>query len=88
MPGRPCTTSRRLAAALLEKGGEQRESDHDVGAGLRSRRQVLRQKAVAGLDSILPKDKQARMKALASLVGTMPKDELDQLVAELFGDYR
>ncbi len=46
-----------------------------------------RQKAVDGLDSILPKEKEARMKALAPLVGTMPKAELDQLIAELFKGY-
>ena len=46
-----------------------------------------RQKAVDGLDRILPKEKEARMKALAPLVGTMPEDELDQLIAELFKDY-
>ena len=46
-----------------------------------------RQKAIAGLESILPKEKEARMKALAPLVDTMPKAEFDQLIAELFKDY-
>ncbi len=46
-----------------------------------------RQKAVDGLERILPKDKEARMKALAPLVDTMPEAALDQLIAELFTDY-
>ena len=44
-------------------------------------------KAVAGLESILPKEKEARMKALSPLVDTMPKADLDQLIAELFKGY-
>ena len=73
---------------MLEKGGEREKAITMWGQVYAAGDKYSRQKAVAGLDSILPKDKQARMKALASLVGTMPKDELDQLVAELFRDYR
>ena len=45
-----------------------------------------RQKAVDGLDRILPSDKAARMKALAPLYDTMPKADFEALIAELFRD--
>ena len=49
------TTSPRLAAALLGKGGETREGDPHVGPGLRwPATSTSRQKAVDGLDRILP----------------------------------
>ncbi len=46
-----------------------------------------RQKAVDGLERILPKEKEARMKAVAPLYDTMPKADFDALIAELFKDY-
>ena len=46
-----------------------------------------RQKAVEGLEKILPEEKEARMKAVAPLYDTMPKADFDALVAELFKDY-
>ena len=77
----------RLAAALLAKGGETKKAILMWGQVYGAGDKYSRQKAVAGLESILPKDKEARMKALAPLVDTMPKAELDQLIAELFKDY-
>ena len=38
-----------------------------------------REKAVTGLQYILPEDKEARMRALAPLYDTMPKAEVDAL---------
>ncbi|HEY5473341.1 MAG TPA: prepilin peptidase [Candidatus Limnocylindrales bacterium] len=43
--------------------------------------------AVTELDSILPKDKAARMKAVAPLYDTMPRQEFEALTAELFKGY-
>ena len=47
----------------------------------------VRQKAVAELDRILPKDKAARMKAVAPLQSTMSPKEFEALLAELFRGY-
>ena len=74
----------RLAAALLAKGGEQREGRAHVGQAYIAGDKYARQKAVKGLEYILPKGKEARMRALAPLYGTMPEEDADALVAELF----
>ncbi len=46
-----------------------------------------RQKAVDGLEHILPKDEEARMRAVAPLYETMPRADFEALVAELFRAY-
>ncbi len=58
-----------------------------MGAGLPAGDKYARQKAIDGLERILPNEKEARMKALAPLYDTMPKAEFDALIAELFKGY-
>ena len=77
----------RLAATLTAKGGEEEKAVVMWGQVYLGGDKYSRQKAVHGLDRILPKDKTARMKAVAPLYGTMPKAELDQLIGELFQGY-
>lgn len=77
----------RLAAALLVKGGEEEKAVLMWGQAYLAGDKYARQKAVEGLERLLPQEEEARMKALAPLVDTMPKAELDQLIAELFEDY-
>ena len=86
IPGSPAYLP-RLAAALLAKGGEEEKAILMWGQAYLAGDKYAREKAVDGLERILPKDKEARMKALAPLVDTMPKAEFDQLIAELFKDY-
>lgn len=83
VPGRPDYIP-RLAATILGKGGELEKSVVMWGQVYMAGDKYSRQKAVDGLDLILPKGREARMKALAPLVGTMPEDELNRLLAELF----
>ncbi len=59
-----------------------------MGSGVRHGDKYARQKAVDGLDQILPKEKEARMKAVAPLYETMPKAEFEALIAELFTGVR
>ena len=86
IPGGPLYLP-RLAAALLARGGEEQKAILMWGQAYLAGDKYARQKAVAGLESLLPKDKQARMKALAPLYGTMPKKDFDALIAELFKGY-
>jgi tetratricopeptide (TPR) repeat protein len=86
IPGSP-DYLRRLAAALLAKGGEQEKAVVMLGQAYLAGDKYAREKAIKGLEYILPTDKEARMKALAPLYGTMPKAQADALVAELFRDY-
>jgi len=87
VPGSP-TYLPRLAAALLGKGGETEKAILMWGQVYGAGDKYSRQKAVAGIDRILPADKAARMKAVAPLYGTMPKAEFDALIAELFKGYK
>jgi hypothetical protein len=86
IPGSPDYVD-RLAAVLLGKGGETEKSILLWGQVYAEGDKYSRQKAVDGLDRILPDDKAARMKALAPLYGTMPQDQFDALIAELFKGY-
>jgi len=86
IPGAPSYLS-SMAAAMLAKGGETTKAILLWGQIYAEGDKYQRQKAVAGLDRILPRDKAERMKALAPLVNTMPKAELDSLLAELFKGY-
>jgi len=74
----------RLAARLHEKGGERDKAVIMWGQVYADGDEYSRQKAVDGLDRILPQEKEARMKALAPLADVMPKARLDALVEELF----
>ena len=86
IPGSPAYLP-RLAAVLLGKGGEREKAIVMWGQIYTDGDKYVRQKAVDGLNRILPIDKEARMKALAPLVETMPKARLDRLIEELFKDY-
>lgn len=86
IPGSPDYLS-RLAAALLGKGGEKRKAILMWGQVYLAGDKYARQKAVQGLDDILPGNKEARMKAVAPLYGSMPKDDFEALIAELFEGY-
>ncbi len=87
IPGSPDYLD-RLAAALLAKGGEQEKAILMLGQAYLAGDKYARQKAVKGLEYILPKEKSARMKAVAPLYNTMPKAEFDSLIAELFRGYQ
>jgi hypothetical protein len=78
----------RLAAVLSGKAGETEKAVTMWGQVYAAGDKYSRQKAVTGLEKILPADKGARMKALAPLYGTMPKAEFDALIAELFKGYK
>jgi hypothetical protein len=86
IPGSPDYVS-RLAAVLLGKGGETEKAVLLWGQVYVEGDKYSRQKAVDGLDRILPEDKTARMKAVAPLYATMPKAGFEALIAELFKDY-
>jgi len=77
----------RLAAALLSKGGDDEKAVLMWGQAYLAGDKYARQKAVEGLEEILPQGKEARMKAVAPLYQTMPKAEFDALIAELFAEY-
>jgi tetratricopeptide (TPR) repeat protein len=77
----------RLAAVLAGKGGEEEKAVVMWGQVYAAGDKYSRQKAVDGLDRILPKDKAARKKAVAPLTDTMPKADFDALIAELFKGY-
>lgn len=77
----------RLAAALSVKGGDEEKAILMWGQAYLAGDKYARQKAVDGLERLLPKDKEARMKAVAPLYDTMPKADFDALIAELFADY-
>jgi hypothetical protein len=87
LPGSPPFV-KQLAAAMLGKGGETEKAVLLWGQVYSAGDKYSQQKAVAGLDKILPADKAARMKALAPLYNTMPKDDFETLVAELFKGYQ
>jgi tetratricopeptide (TPR) repeat protein len=77
----------RLAAVLASKAGDDEKAILMWGQVYLAGDKYARQKAVAGLEEILPEEQEARMKALAPLYDTMPKAESDSLIAELFKDY-
>ena len=83
IPGSPAYLS-RLAATLTAKGGEEEKAVVMWGQVYAAGDKYARQKAVTGLDRILPSGKTARMKALAPLYDTMPKADFEALIAELF----
>ncbi len=87
LPGSPPYV-KRLAAAMLGKGGQTEKAVLLWGQVYSAGDKYSQQKAVAGLEKILPIDKAARMKAVAPLYSTMPKAEFDALIAELFKGYK
>jgi hypothetical protein len=77
----------RLAAALFEKGHEREKAMMMWAQVYGQGDKYSRQKAVAALDTLLPKDKTARMKAVAKLRDLMPSAAFDQFVADVFVGY-
>jgi hypothetical protein len=86
LPGAP-PLMLRLAAVLSGKGGDLQKAVVMWGQVYSAGDKYSHEKAVAGLERILPKDKTARMKALAPLVQTMAPADLRALVADLFAGY-
>jgi tetratricopeptide (TPR) repeat protein len=86
IPGSPDYLA-RLAATLTARGGEQEKAVVMWGQVYMGGDKYVRQKAVAGLEGILPKEKAARMEAVAPLYQTMPKAEFEALTAKLFESY-
>lgn len=83
IPGRPEYIP-RLAATILGKGGEVEKSVAMWGQVYMAGDKYSRQKAIDGLDRILPEVREERIKALAPLAVTMPEAELENLIADLF----
>ncbi len=83
------TTDRRrlLAADDPVLRGEQEKAVLMLGQAYLAGDKYAREKAVKGLEYILPTEKEARMRALAPLYETMPRADADALVAELFRAY-
>jgi hypothetical protein len=86
IPGSPSYLL-RLAAVLAGKGGQEEKAVVMWGQVYAAGDKYARQKAVEGLDLILPAEKVARMKAVAPLSQTMPKADYEALLAELFKGY-
>ena len=87
LPGAPEFVP-RMAAELATRGSS-RQTAIDLWAQVYSQGDTYaRQKAVAALDQLLPKDKVAREKAVAALQGTVPQAMFAQFVADLFQGYR
>ena len=86
VPGAP-TYLLRLAADLSTKGGDAAKAIVLWGQVYAHGDKYSKEKAVAGLEKVLPQDKTARMKALAPLYGTMPRAQLQTLLSELFAGY-
>jgi hypothetical protein len=77
----------RLAAALYQEGHE-REKAMTMWAQVYGQGdKYSRQKAVAALDGLLPKDKTARLKVVAGLKDFMPPSVFDQFIADVFKGY-
>ncbi len=72
---------------MLLRGGEREKAIIMWGPIYTDGDKFARAKAVASLDYLLPKGKDARMKALVPLYQTMPKQAFEELLAELFKDY-
>jgi hypothetical protein len=77
----------RLAAALYQRGHEREKAMMMWAQVYGQGDKYSRQKAVAALDSLLPKDKTARMKAVAGLKGLMSPPDFQQLIVDVFQGY-
>jgi hypothetical protein len=74
----------RLAAALYQKGHDRQKAMMMWAQVYGQGDKYSRQKAVAALDTLLPKDKTARMKAVAGLKGLMSPQDFNRLIADVF----
>jgi len=86
LPGRPPFIP-RLAAGMLSRGGEREKAIIMWGPIYTEGDKFARAKAVASLDDLLPKGKDARMRAVVPLYRTMPKQAFQELLAQLFKGY-
>lgn len=86
LPGRPAYIP-RLAAVLLTKGGETQKAILMWGEVYAEGDKIVRQKAVAGLEALLPTEKQARYKAILPLQAMMVPNLWNQLLFDLFETY-
>ena len=86
LPGSPSFIP-RLAAGMLSRGGEREKAILMWGPIYTDGDKFARVKAVASLDYLLPKGKEARTKAVVPLYRTMPKQAFQELLAQLFKDY-
>jgi hypothetical protein len=85
VPGHP-EWMPRLAAGMLRRGGERERAILMWGPIYTDGDKFARAKAVASLDSLLPKGKGARTKALVPLYRTMPKKAFEELLTQLLSD--
>lgn len=85
LPGSPVFLP-RLAAGMLSRGGERERAILMWGPIYTDGDKFAREKAVASLDTLLPKGKDARTRALVPLYRTMPKQAFEELLAQLFKD--
>ncbi len=86
LPGAPRWTA-SVAANLLADGGAEEAAVLQWGQIYAEGDKYAKEKAVKGLERMLPNEKTARMKALAPLVDTMPEGVLNELIGLLFEDY-
>jgi hypothetical protein len=86
IPGSPAYLP-RLAATLLGKGGELEKAVVMWGQVYMGGDKYARQRAVDGLQVVLPRAKGARMRAVAPLFDTMPRKDFEALTGELFRGY-
>jgi hypothetical protein len=86
LPGRPEYIP-RFAAILLTKGGDKQKAILLWAQVYGEGDKYTRQKAVAAIDDLLPKEKQARMKAIAPTSAMMTPVEFEQFLADVFKGY-
>lgn len=82
IPGSPSYLP-RLAARLLEKGGERQKALVMWGQVYADGDKYSREKAVAGLLRVLPAPGEAQQKALKELAGMMPASRYERLISDL-----
>jgi hypothetical protein len=86
LPGHPGYIP-RLAAVLLSRGGDRQKAILMWGEVYAQGDKYAMQKAVSGLQAVLPTDKEARYEAIVPLQIMMSPDRWDQLRYDLFKAY-
>jgi hypothetical protein len=77
----------RLAADLYQKGHDREKAIMMWAQVYGQGDKYSREKAVAALDQLLPRDKTARMKAVAALRDLMTPAEFNDFIADIFKGY-
>ncbi len=77
----------RLAAALYQKGHEREKAMMMWAQVYGQGDKYSRKKAITAFNTLLPKDKAARMKAVAGLKGLMSAADFQQFIADIFKGY-